>query len=240
MNTPEGWQLVPVEPTNGMLKAAEGEWLKHGKHEAQFPLAQGFDSGLPRCWQLELSKATHVYRAMLSAAPQPPEQPCMCGDRAASACPGEWEPGCDLGANEKHVRVGTEPLHKAERPAPSASKSEVKRVATLMGWTPPIEQPAPQGGLTDALIERAIERHVGGSELTDDEHDSMRTFARAIERELLAMRKRSEDEVARIMEAVDDYEICLSLYEAAPTAKAESRCEVSRATLERLIRGDSA
>lgn len=24
---------------------------------------------------------------------------CMCKDRELSACPGEWEPGCDLGAN---------------------------------------------------------------------------------------------------------------------------------------------
>lgn len=30
---------------------------------------------------------------------------CHCGDRAASECPGEWEQGCDLGANESHVRV---------------------------------------------------------------------------------------------------------------------------------------
>jgi hypothetical protein len=29
---------------------------------------------------------------------------CPCGDRAAAACPGEWEKGCDLGANEKHAQ----------------------------------------------------------------------------------------------------------------------------------------
>jgi hypothetical protein len=32
---------------------------------------------------------------------------CMCQDRALSQCPGEWEPGCDLGANENFVRAGT-------------------------------------------------------------------------------------------------------------------------------------
>lgn len=40
-------------------------------------------------------------------APTPPEasqQQCPCGDREASKCPGEWEPGCDLGANEQHAR----------------------------------------------------------------------------------------------------------------------------------------
>jgi hypothetical protein len=31
---------------------------------------------------------------------------CMCKDRPLEACPGEWEPGCDLGANEKYVRRG--------------------------------------------------------------------------------------------------------------------------------------
>ena len=34
------------------------------------------------------------------AAPQ-----CACKDRPADQCPGEWEPGCDLGANAAHVRV---------------------------------------------------------------------------------------------------------------------------------------
>src|SRR6187399_1035563 len=30
---------------------------------------------------------------------------CPCKDRLATACPGEWEPGCDLGNNAEHVRV---------------------------------------------------------------------------------------------------------------------------------------
>ena len=30
---------------------------------------------------------------------------CMCKDRKLVDCPGEWEPGCDLGANEKHTQV---------------------------------------------------------------------------------------------------------------------------------------
>jgi hypothetical protein len=33
------------------------------------------------------------------------EARCMCKDRALSACPGEWEPGCDLGNNPAHVRA---------------------------------------------------------------------------------------------------------------------------------------
>ncbi len=30
---------------------------------------------------------------------------CPCGDRLKKECPGEWEPGCDLGANPLYARV---------------------------------------------------------------------------------------------------------------------------------------
>lgn len=30
---------------------------------------------------------------------------CMCKDRPLSKCPGEWEPGCDLGSNPAFVKV---------------------------------------------------------------------------------------------------------------------------------------
>lgn len=30
---------------------------------------------------------------------------CMCKDRPAGNCPGEWEPGCDLGNNPRYVRA---------------------------------------------------------------------------------------------------------------------------------------
>ena len=33
------------------------------------------------------------------------ESKCACKDRFKHQCPGEWEQGCDLGANEKHVIV---------------------------------------------------------------------------------------------------------------------------------------
>ena len=34
-----------------------------------------------------------------------PELKCMCGEKWKWDCPGEWEQGCDLGANEKYVSV---------------------------------------------------------------------------------------------------------------------------------------
>ena len=49
----------------------------------------------------DLLEAASILRAALA------EQKCPCGDRPADQCPGEWEPGCDLGANEKHAKVAT-------------------------------------------------------------------------------------------------------------------------------------
>lgn len=45
---------------------------------------------------------------------------CSCGVRPIGECPGEWEPGCDLGANELHVTVHepSEQLKEAVDQAP--------------------------------------------------------------------------------------------------------------------------
>ena len=43
--------------------------------------------------------------AALAQPPAPTAQQCPCGNRPADQCPGEWEPGCDLGANPAYVRV---------------------------------------------------------------------------------------------------------------------------------------
>lgn len=32
---------------------------------------------------------------------------CTCGEKSVTDCPGEWENGCDLGANERFVVVST-------------------------------------------------------------------------------------------------------------------------------------
>ena len=36
---------------------------------------------------------------------------CKCGTRLWHECPGAWEPGCDLGANEAHAK-----LHEPQEP----------------------------------------------------------------------------------------------------------------------------
>lgn len=53
-------------------------------------------------WERE-NEAMEALRAALA------EQKCPCGDRPADQCPGEWEPGCDLGANEKYAKVAEQP-----------------------------------------------------------------------------------------------------------------------------------
>ena len=40
------------------------------------------------------------------------EARCMCKDRALSDCPGEWEPGCDMGNNPDYVSAADEQVKK--------------------------------------------------------------------------------------------------------------------------------
>jgi len=65
--------------------------------------------------------------------------PCQCGVREARDCPGAWEKGCDLGANEAHAEVadpgwlyGAQQVHEAA--------SELIRVAAERGLVLTIEQ----------------------------------------------------------------------------------------------------
>ena len=116
---PEGWQLVPVEPTEAMWSAGRDpvmfRELKHYRPASlPVPAWQRNPDGTVEKDTSKGTTAVHVWRAMLAAAPRPaPAEPqpaaqqeplCMCKDRALSACPGEWEPGCDLGNNPAHAR----------------------------------------------------------------------------------------------------------------------------------------
>lgn len=51
---------------------------------------------------------------------------CACRDRPAADCPGEWEPGCDLGANAAHVVVA-----QPAAPVAPAEPAEALRIAGL-------------------------------------------------------------------------------------------------------------
>lgn len=90
---PSGWRMVPETATPEMIAEVETAARMGG------------------IWT-----AASAYRAMLDAAPQQTAPQCACTYRPASHCPGEWEPGCDLGNNPAHARVAQQaaPVRLAE------------------------------------------------------------------------------------------------------------------------------
>ena len=107
---------------------------------------------------------------------------CKCGVRAAAECHGEWEPGCDLGANEEHAVV-----HEQDEPVAwiNAARDVLTSHPESWGreceeWTPLYTHPAPQRGpLTGAQI-GAVAADIWGSVLIAPQ--SHQAFARAIEK----------------------------------------------------------
>lgn len=96
--------------------------------------------------KVDLMAAADALRAALA------EQKCSCGDRRADQCPGEWEPGCDLGANEKYAKVAEqaqpvawmvkdEGLHWTEEAAIRRADKFVEPLDVVPLYTTP---PAPQ------------------------------------------------------------------------------------------------
>jgi hypothetical protein len=81
----DGWVMVPVEPTNAMVEAAE----------------------LDACGRLLADDIADAYSAMLSAAPKAPQQQEQSGE-AVQVCP-----ECDI-AGCRHIRERTAPTATAE------------------------------------------------------------------------------------------------------------------------------
>ena len=79
----------------------------------------------------DLLEAASILRAALA------EQKCPCGDRPADQCPGEWEPGCDLGANEKHAKVA----EQAQPVAWTVKDEGLYWTVVPLYTTPPAPQP---------------------------------------------------------------------------------------------------
>lgn len=71
----------------------EGRWGMHGH------------SAVDDDYFCALEYVAGRMRAIAASASQAESARCACKDRAAKDCPGEWEPGCDLGRNPAHVRV---------------------------------------------------------------------------------------------------------------------------------------
>ena len=79
----------------------------------------------------EMRDAQEAFRAeverLAAQSAQAPAQAvqearCACNDRPASECPGEWEPGCDLGNNPKYVRAYVD----ADRASSGATPADVR------------------------------------------------------------------------------------------------------------------
>ena len=116
----------------------------------------------------ECERALRMLRAALAQPPAPTVQQCHCNDRPADQCPGEWEPGCDLGANPAHVRVA----QPVQQPGDNINcKSVQKRLAVQAA-------PAQRQPLSDEQIDSLTFPFLT-AELGPTAYD--RAIARAIE-----------------------------------------------------------
>jgi hypothetical protein len=82
--------------------------------------------------------------ALRAALAEPAEPLCACKEKPASQCPGEWEPGCDLGNNEKFVR--------AAEPAAEPVEDDLT-VAYMVGFHKGKEAHPPRAPLTEKQID---------------------------------------------------------------------------------------
>lgn len=61
------------------------------------------------------------------------EARCACNDRPASECPGEWEPGCDLGNNPKYVRAYVDADRASSGATPAAQPTTLQAHTKAVG-----------------------------------------------------------------------------------------------------------
>lgn len=74
VKVPDGWRLVPVEPTEDMYMA--GQWAHYqAEEECRIEIANAdghsFFNEKPETMRRRKNRAAHVYKAMLAAAPNP-------------------------------------------------------------------------------------------------------------------------------------------------------------------------
>lgn len=98
-----------------MVTAAVEEWDSW---------AAGGNQGTTECFEAVLRKALARQVGL-----------CSCGDRPSTQCPGEWEPGCDLGANPAYV-VSSVPRVKrhCETCTPCGTAVVVEAVCCAAPW----------------------------------------------------------------------------------------------------------
>jgi len=95
---------------------------------------------------------------------------CCCGDRECSKCPGEWEPGCDLGANPAFVRT-VDAVQLSVRvsswpfPGPASKPNRLHEIAEKLEWmvsspSHAVHQYLRNQGYTQEEIQEATKRYI--------------------------------------------------------------------------------
>lgn len=126
---------------------------------------------------------------------------CRCGARDVGDCPGAWEKGCDLGANEAHAQIAEDP-----QPTPPQAPEEVD----------------PQ--LPRKLLDVACRMRVGETLYRDDE--LVDAAAHALRTALAPQAKAVEvlvEATALIQECRAFFENCPT-YDGADTDNLDTRC----------------
>lgn len=90
--------LEHIERLKGVMKAAQEGW------NDDYRLLQEATARIAELnGQIERQAAVLRQQREQIAELEADAKLCPCKDRTATDCPGEWEPGCDLGANAAHA-----------------------------------------------------------------------------------------------------------------------------------------
>lgn len=112
---------VDQESPRGILFGSHAIPKWHNLRQADKDALHGTMTGNMREGPVTVAVDAHAVRragGLLIDEQQRRDEMCACGDRAAVLCPGQWEPGCDLGANEKYVKAGVSDADRLKASAP--------------------------------------------------------------------------------------------------------------------------
>ena len=97
------------------------------------------NSGLPN--QSMLNKAFTAYKALEERSAQPEQEPVAWQFFEG----GKWHNGMEINDHRKHTEAAGVPVrdlytHPPQRTEPVIDKSAAIRIATALGWTPPLKE----------------------------------------------------------------------------------------------------
>lgn len=70
------------------------------------------------------------------------EEMCSCGDRESSKCPGQWEPGCDLGNNADHALQYVPLVNETSKDKKPMTDNQIEQEIQSKGLTAPRVTPS--------------------------------------------------------------------------------------------------